>query len=964
METLHIDGFGCLRTRVDFSPEKLNLAIADNEAGKSTLISSLLAAFYGIVEDERVTRDKRPRRKNVLPWTEPDRFGLQLDFTADDAHWRIERDFNNGIVKLIDRDTNHDHAGEFHKGRGVYNIGEELIGLSCSDFLKSFYLKQEEILEIRDAGGLTPHIQRVATAREGGATSENAIQRLEQALKDYPFPETKGLKIDNAIKRYNTERDNVLEEFDRLSRARADIEPQCQQLSDIENNIRKLRKDRVDNEKLCDLAEVNELNRLVESQEKLNIEHQELTRESEELKEFDQFPANKWEQINNLAGRVTELTTNAEKQHTKIKNEIGENLNRLEKELSADKDLDVLDEKELRDMESIVSRLADRRERLRTAQKNHSSLNEKLAADGVDRERFQRLKTAFSKLREDECRFVEEFRATYAEEEANYREARTNREWIERERNTVLDRRNRILSNTRMFFILAAVMITASGLLILLSEGRWLGQILAGLGLLFAAAGVFIRGTASGLESSRLKKLDEDIHDAIEKENDIRIKLDDIGRNLTELAERIGLADGNEMLAEYMNYDRIQGQIEPLFEAERVLERAREEEQEIIDQVKPFFDRANREFPEGESIVRDSRELLNRYRNVLKLKDETRALTARKDEYDDELKRLERDLDSNRELCNEILRLGSIEPADPLDEAVELFKESLDKHRRYHAMVDEQLPRIDREKLPDVDLDAKRERLNQLKTKCDDLPVADSIKHSKEYYRDQADRIGREIEQLQEKAQEINRRIGTIYDSYQSHQPAIHRRLEEIDEAISKAETFKSEIETTLSIMREISSEVYRSWASALSEDAAPFLKALNPRYDDLRFDEELEFTIHDNHHGRIIPSNEIETVLSSGARDEVFLAARLGIASYLARGANGPIPIVLDEPLSAVDDEKFLTGMRFFLEMLSKGHQVLIMSCHEERHRWLKQKFPKVYSKRVHEIDIVSEETGKEVEE
>ena len=78
LETLKIKGFGCLRTTVQFAPEALNLAIADNEAGKSTLIAAILAAFYRIVEDERGTRDKRPRRKNVLLWNNPEEFGLTM----------------------------------------------------------------------------------------------------------------------------------------------------------------------------------------------------------------------------------------------------------------------------------------------------------------------------------------------------------------------------------------------------------------------------------------------------------------------------------------------------------------------------------------------------------------------------------------------------------------------------------------------------------------------------------------------------------------------------------------------------------------------------------------------------------------------------------------------------------------------------------------------------------------------
>lgn len=192
------------RTTINFAPEKVNLAIANNEAGKSTLVAAILAAFYGLREDDpadgigmnlqptqqvSLFQDRRPLRNKVLPWTNPDEFGLTLDFTMDDrTHWRIERDFNVGTVRLTNRDTGGDRTSEFHRGQGVYRIGEELFGLTCDNFLKSFYMRQAEFGEIRDADGLAPHIRRVATSEEGGVTSESAIKILQNSLTAYPFP--------------------------------------------------------------------------------------------------------------------------------------------------------------------------------------------------------------------------------------------------------------------------------------------------------------------------------------------------------------------------------------------------------------------------------------------------------------------------------------------------------------------------------------------------------------------------------------------------------------------------------------------------------------------------------------------------------------------------------------------------------------------------------------------------------
>jgi len=956
-ESLKILGFGCLRTEIIFSPDKLNLAIADNEAGKSTLISSLLAAFYGTVEDERMTRDKRPHRKNFLPWTDPENFGLVLDFTADDIHWRIERDFHKGSINLIDLDSGDDHIAEYHRGRGIYYIGEGLIGLSCDEFLKSFYLKQEEILDIRDAKGLTPYVQQVATTQEGGATSENAIERLRQALRHYPFPGSRdGLTIENAIKRLGSEREGVLTDMDRLNRLRSDIEPQCQRLMEIERGLEGLRRKREENERLGDLAEIRELTRLVEAQDRLQGEFQELSATAAELKSFDQFPADRWEQLNKMAGRVEELSETITNQQELLRSQGEEPLARLENELQAHRELSGITADELHEFEAGVSRLTDRRERLQEIRQEVERREERLRDEGFDRGHFSRLKGAFSAFGDRELRFVDEFRATYAEEEAVFREAKTQREWREREQGLIRDRRGRTISNARLFFIIAAVMGIAGGLMILATQGGWLGYILAGLGVVFGAVGAVILGTAGSLESSGLLKIEGELEEALRAEKEASDRLESIGGELTQMGTRAGFSDGNELLSEYVNYERLQKLSEPLFEAERDLERAVDEDRQAMDQMHPFFARAGADFPDDEEAVSAARKMLERYREMVRLSEEWTSVKARKSQLAEELSRLNRDLDSHRELCSDILKLGGIDPTEPLDEAVAAFSDALDKHRRYHTVAHESLPRVERELLPEVDLAAKKDRLKQLQIKNAGVVPPEEIDHSKEFYRDRAERGISEIERLINERSEINRKIGTTYDRFGSNYPELHKRLTELEEALHRAETFRSEVETSIRIMGDISREVYRSWADGLSRGAVPFLQALNPRYDQLNFNEDLTFSIHDRQQDRVISSSEVETILSSGARDEIFLAARLGISTYLARGARGPIPIVLDEPLSSADDDKFLTGMTFFLDMLSRSHQVLILSCHAERHRWLAKKHPKLFKERVHQIEVVAE--------
>jgi DNA repair exonuclease SbcCD ATPase subunit len=956
LERLNIRGFGCLRTQVEFARDQVNLAVADNETGKSTLIAAILSAFYGIVDDTRVSRDKRPHRRNVLPWDNPDEFGLELDFQSENRLWRIDRDFNSGEVKLIDRVTGKDHRDEYHRGRGIYVIGEELIGLPVDEFLKSFYLKQEEILEIRESKGLTHYIQGVATALEGGTSSELAIQRLRDARDKFPFEGSRdGLKIENAIKRLQTDRESCQGEVEKLERSRREIEPETEKLAHLDGDLERVRIERELALRQADSAKVRELRQLIEAQDAKLKESEALESELKGLTQYESFPAGRTEQLLSLAVRVQDMSASITKIEARVRDEIEAPLTHLETELHTNQDLAGVTEAESRDLETVVTRLADRDERLNSARSRRDALSAEIGGESIDREKFHRMQNVFSGLTYDERRFIEAFRSSYAEEEALYREFKTRREWNEREHSLIAARQHKIINTARLFFLMSAVTIFSGGTLILLTKGEWLGQVLAGLGVVFGAIGAVIRGTSGSTETGALKKLEADLLEVGKGEDESRTKLERIGHALTELATRIGMEGGHELLAEYFLFDEMRDKIEPLLQVDKEVTRAEEEFQTALSQLTPYFSRAGKDLPKGSEAIKTARDLLSRYREVVRLADEFKAVKSKRSELDAELTRLRSDRDSNLHTCEEILHLGGITPVEPLEAAVKEFKEARDKHQRYSDISGEKLPRVRRELLAQVDLAVHSARLQRLQASLEAGGGIVEVDHTEEFYRDLSERKGAEADRLRSERESINRRIGMTYERYQTRYPELQRSIEELDERISQAEAYRSELEMAALIMNDISREVYRSWAAALSEEAAPYLEALNPRYADLQFKEDLSFTVRDRNAARTLSSAEAEAILSTGARDEVFLAARLGVACYLSRGARGAMPIVLDEPLAAVDDDKFLSGMKFFLEQLSHKHQLLIMSCHEERHRWLSDRIPELFEERVHKLILSS---------
>jgi uncharacterized protein YhaN len=76
--------------------------------------------------------------------------------------------------------------------------------------------------------------------------------------------------------------------------------------------------------------------------------------------------------------------------------------------------------------------------------------------------------------------------------------------------------------------------------------------------------------------------------------------------------------------------------------------------------------------------------------------------------------------------------------------------------------------------------------------------------------------------------------------------------------------------------------------------------------------------------------------ILSGGEREQVHLAVRLALAELLTKDAGQRQLVVLDDVLTATDDER-LKRVLAILEEMRPHAQFLVLTCHPERYRLLK---------------------------
>jgi len=138
---LRVAGFGPLRGEWSFSPDKVNVVVDDNERGKTTVLSAIAAALYGLEDDRRSHRVLTPLER-WRPWTGGG-FGVELELRSGGRTLSIARDFERGTVTVFD-DQGKEVTGEFVDGKDV-PVGQRLLGVDAAEFEKCALVRQGDL---------------------------------------------------------------------------------------------------------------------------------------------------------------------------------------------------------------------------------------------------------------------------------------------------------------------------------------------------------------------------------------------------------------------------------------------------------------------------------------------------------------------------------------------------------------------------------------------------------------------------------------------------------------------------------------------------------------------------------------------------------------------------------------------------------------------------------------------------
>ena len=294
IENIKINSFGTLKNKEINLDKNVNIIYGKNESGKSTLLTYIKTAFYGISKNKNCKQisdfDK------YKPWS-GEEFSGKIKYILDDgSKYEIFRDFNKKNAKIYN-DNLEDITKQFNMDRKEGSqFFLEQVGLDENMFTSTIMSGQQEVkLNEQQQNVLVQKIANIAGTGDSNLSYNKAKEKLnKKQLEEVGTERTQGKPI-NILKSKIKYISEMLEKLNLYKQEKITIE---QKKKDLENKIQGQEQRRELIKKISELSEkiriesekVNYKNKIKEEKQD---EIENLKREKEEITNISRNKKNK-----------------------------------------------------------------------------------------------------------------------------------------------------------------------------------------------------------------------------------------------------------------------------------------------------------------------------------------------------------------------------------------------------------------------------------------------------------------------------------------------------------------------------------------------------------------------------------------------------------------------------------------------------------------------------------------------
>ena len=244
----HIDAFGKLKNLdIDFDNGNFKELYAENGWGKSTFAGFIKAMFFGL-SVKRGRELQENERARYLPWDDSV-CGGSVVFTANKKRYRLNRTFGSKAAAdtfmLYDADTNLP-SGDFSD-----DIGEKLFMIDKESFIRTIYVDHNEVNSVSSTNSINAKIGGISNVENDLKNLDNALEKCKAYLNANAVGKKTGAlykikeeisilkntvsekaSIDKAIADRLSEKEEIRKELKGLSERQKEITEEKKKLAD------------------------------------------------------------------------------------------------------------------------------------------------------------------------------------------------------------------------------------------------------------------------------------------------------------------------------------------------------------------------------------------------------------------------------------------------------------------------------------------------------------------------------------------------------------------------------------------------------------------------------------------------------------------------------------------------------------------------------------------------------------
>jgi hypothetical protein len=970
IERLEFIGFGNLAgQRIDFASNKLNIVVQPNDYGKSTISEAIWAVLYDYPHGGEPTSARRGGERKPVSGAA---FKACLDVSLGERRLRLIRDFNDGSMKILDLSkdlskADADITQQFADALSEDGLGQLLTGVDRQLFRTTCFVSQRQLQAPPFAHDRAVSSLLVGLADNGSATNNvfDAIAAIEQRL--LAFPDSGQLvPIDELIVNAGEKCEELSLQLTALEEERQTCDRDVESLAELENRIdERVRVVSADEYfHLClEAADID--SRVARAQERMQRVEQ-LETQLRALSRYENFPIAKQKQIEELWLR----RQSRQEDLKRLKTEIGEEStppNRPMQALAAPparpeifEGLEHFTVEDAQTLYALAHTLDQVLSENAAARMRFDSELNRLGSLGVNVDAMDSMRHALLRFEARELDELHSINSMVTTARERVGECTMNADKARTTATEIAEARGTLARTVQKYFwpcLIMAMLCLVPLVYLLRFEQRSLTD-----GLVTIVVLVYLiccgASAASWVVSSRIQRsyrVDEEAeakeqeHKYLLATHDLISRTKNYESRIQALAAKAKVKDGAELLRIVQEYAMASPQFKELDLLDHVLKNAEAHATKLKSQIQGYFKAANRKV--HDINAKTALALADEINKNLESVRNSNSSALLGDHREPEIAFVTDELnDANRLLQDEFAKMGLT--FDTLEKGYAQFSAAFEQFEKREALQNELDLLTDdstTESLPSelpkllARLEEKRAdiwaRMQELVAASPEIvalpaPTGDSTRSS--LGKEIADLRG-SVDDLRRERNELTVQIRTAMRHYQENYLKTSEELETVQQRLTYLKSTRVSLQLARDTLMQLANETHSVWADRLSDIARNTLKEVQSDFDLLEFDADLCLNVRRKGSREMLNPWQLNSQLSAGTREQLHWLARMTVLQFLSEKRQ--LPIVLDEPFSEFDDERFLRSVRFLINSVVPRHQLLMFSCHQQRHDWLMER-------------------------